>query len=190
MKMDDIYEDAVALIAESREGTGRIARIVQDLKNFAHPGEEKETSFNVNENVESTLNIVWNELKYKAVVHKDYGDIPRVLGFPQQLNQVFMNLLVNAAQAIRDKGEIRISTRADNGYIEIRISDTGVGIPPENLPKLFDPFFTTKEVGKGTGLGLHVAYSIIEKHNGSISVESTVGVGTTFIVRIPTHLNS
>ncbi len=190
LKMDDIYEDAAALIAESREGTGRIARIVQDLKNFAHPGEEKETSFNVNENIESTLNIVWNELKYKASVRKDYGDIPRVLGYPQQLNQVFMNLLVNAAQAIKDKGEIRISTKSDGGYIEIGISDTGVGIPPENLPKLFDPFFTTKEVGKGTGLGLHVAYSIIEKHNGSIDVESTVGAGTTFTVRIPIHLNS
>ena len=190
LKMDDIYEDAAALIAESREGTGRIARIVQDLKNFAHPGEEKETSFNVNENIESTLNIVWNELKYKASVRKDYGDIPRILGYPQQLNQVFMNLLVNAAQAIKDRGEIRISTKSEGGYIEIRISDTGVGIPPENLPKLFDPFFTTKEVGKGTGLGLHVAYSIIEKHNGSIDVESTVGAGTTFIVRIPIQLNS
>ncbi len=189
LKIDLIIEDVVALIAESREGTERISRIVQDLKNFAHPGEEKETSFNVNENVESTLNIVWNELKYKAVVHKDYGDIPRILGYPQQLNQVFMNLLVNAAQAIKDKGEIRISTKSDGGYIEIGISDTGVGIPPENLPKLFDPFFTTKEVGKGTGLGLHVAYSIIEKHNGSIDVQSTVGAGTTFTVRIPTHLN-
>jgi PAS domain S-box-containing protein len=189
VKIDDVHEDAVALIAESREGTGRISRIVQDLKNFAHPGEEKETAFNVNENIESTLNIVWNELKYKAVVHKDYGDIPRIMGYPQQLNQVFMNILVNAAQAIPEKGEIRIATKADGGDIEITISDTGVGIPPENLPKLFDPFFTTKEVGKGTGLGLHVAYSIIEKHRGSIAVDSTVGAGTTFTVRIPIQYN-
>ena len=190
VRIDDIHEDAVALIGESQEGTGRISRIVQDLKNFAHPGEEKETTFNVNENIESTLNIVWNELKYKAVVRKDYGDIPRILGYPQQLNQVFMNLLVNAAQAIPDKGEIRISTKSDGGYIEIGISDTGVGIPPENLPKLFDPFFTTKEVGKGTGLGLHVAYSIIEKHRGTIAVDSTVGTGTTFTVRIPIQYNA
>ena len=190
LKIGDIQEDAVALITESRDGTGRIARIVQDLKNFAHPGEEKQTSFNLNENIESTLNIVWNELKYKAVVHKDYGDIPNLRGYPQQLNQVFMNILVNAAQAIKERGEIRLSTRVDGGFIEIRISDTGIGIPPENLSKLFDPFFTTKEVGKGTGLGLHVAYSIIEKHNGNITVESTVGVGTTFIIRIPMHFNN
>jgi len=185
LKIDMVIEDIVAVIAESREGTGRISRIVQDLKNFAHPGEEKETLFNVNENIESTLVIVWNELKYKTVVHRDFGDIPRTLGHPQQLNQVFMNLLVNAAQAIKEKGEIRISTRAENGCIEIKIADTGVGIPPENIPKLFDPFFTTKEVGKGTGLGLHVSYSIVEKHDGTISVESEVGVGTTFTVRIP-----
>jgi signal transduction histidine kinase len=185
LNIDMVIGDIVAVISESLEGTGRITRIVQDLKNFAHPGEEKESMFNVNENIESTLGIVWNELKYKTVVHKDFGDIPRIRGYPQQLNQVFMNLLVNAAQAIKEKGEIRISTRADNGYIDIKIADTGMGIPPENLPKLFDPFFTTKEVGKGTGLGLHVSYSIVEKHHGTIAVESDVGVGTTFTVRIP-----
>jgi signal transduction histidine kinase len=185
LNIDMVIEDIVAVISESLEGTGRITRIVQDLKNFAHPGEEKESMFNVNENIESTLGIVWNELKYKTVVHKDFGDIPRLRGYPQQLNQVFMNLLVNAAQAIKEKGEIRISTRAENGCIEIKIADTGVGIPPENIPKLFDPFFTTKEVGKGTGLGLHVSYSIVEKHNGTIAVESEVGAGTTFTVRIP-----
>jgi two-component system NtrC family sensor kinase len=189
LKIGMVFDDVVALIAESREGTGRISRIVQDLKNFAHPGEEKRTTFNVNENIESTLSIVWNELKYKAVVYKDYGDIPQMLGYPQQLNQVFLNLFINAVQAIKEKGEIRISTREVDGHIEIKIADTGVGIPPENLPKLFDPFFTTKEVGKGTGLGLHVAYSIIEKHNGNIDVESTIGVGTTFIVRIPIQTN-
>jgi len=96
-----------------------------------------------------------------------------------------MNLLVNAAQAIEKQGEIKIVTGADDGYVEIRISDTGKGIPEENLSKIFDPFFTTKEVGKGTGLGLNVAYNIIKKHNGTIDVESTVGKGTTFTIRIP-----
>jgi PAS domain S-box-containing protein len=185
MDIGYIIEDVVPLIAESREGTERIRRIVQDLKNFAHPGDEKLRTVNVNDSIESTLNIVWNEVKYKAVVHKEYGDIPEIQGYPQQLNQVFMNILVNAAQAIKDKGEIRIATRVDDGHAEIKFTDTGVGIPKENLPKLFDPFFTTKDVGKGTGLGLHVAYSIIKKHNGTIDVDSTVNKGTTFTIRIP-----
>ncbi|MBW1741634.1 MAG: histidine kinase, partial [Deltaproteobacteria bacterium] len=122
-----------------------------------------------------TLNVVWNELKYKAKVVKEYGDLPQVKCYPQQLNQVFMNLLVNAAQAIEKEGEIRIVTRPVNGYAEIKISDTGMGIPEENLSMIF----------KGTGLGLNVAYNIIKKHNGTIDVESTVGKGTTFTIRIP-----
>jgi signal transduction histidine kinase len=144
------------------------------------------TMTDINANIESTLNIIWNELKYKAVVHKEYGDIPAIYCYPQQLNQVFMNILVNAAQAIKEKGEIRITTRNDHaGNIEVRIQDNGIGIPEENISKLFNPFFTTKEVGKGTGLGLNVAYNIVQKHQGSIEIESKVGVGTTFIVRIP-----
>ncbi|MGO9137270.1 MAG: PAS domain S-box protein [Syntrophales bacterium] len=185
--VDFIIKDAVDLIGESREGTGRIGRIVQDLKNFAHPGDEKLRTVNINNSIESTLNIVWNELKYKAVVHKEYGDVPDTLCYPQQLNQVFMNILVNAAQAIKEKGEISIVTKAVDGHAEIKFADTGVGIPKENLPKIFDPFFTTKDVGKGTGLGLHVAYNIIEKHNGTIEVDSTVNKGTTFTVKIPIH---
>jgi signal transduction histidine kinase len=140
----------------------------------------------LNKGIESTLNIVWNELKYKAQVIKDLGRIPLVKCYPQRLNQVFMNILVNAAQAIEDKVEIRITTRAENGYVEIRISDTGKGIPPEVLPKIFDPFFTTKGVGKGTGLGLSMAYNIIQRHKGTIDVESEVGKGATFIIRLQT----
>jgi signal transduction histidine kinase len=138
----------------------------------------------INNCIESTLNIVWNELKYKAEVIKDLGDIPPIECYPQRLNQVFMNILVNAAQAIENKGEIRITTRADNEHVEIRISDTGTGIPPDVLPKIFDPFFTTKDVGKGTGLGLNMAYNIIQKHKGTIDVESEAGKGTTFIIRL------
>jgi signal transduction histidine kinase len=125
-------------------------------------------------------------VKYKADVYKEYGNIPKIYCHPQELNQVFMNILVNASQAIEGKGEIRISTGDDHdGNIEIKIQDNGIGIPEENISKLFNPFFTTKDVGKGTGLGLHVAYSIIQKHRGTIEVESKVGVGTTFIVKIP-----
>ena len=183
--IDFVLNDISDLVKESREGTGRIKKIVLNLKDFAHPGEDKPMYADINKNMESTLNVVWNELKYKAKVVKEYGDLPEVQCYPQQLNQVFVNLLVNAAQAIEKEGEIKIVTEADDGCVEIRISDTGKGIPEENLSKIFDPFFTTKEVGKGTGLGLNVAYNIIEKHNGTIDAESTVGKGTMFTIRIP-----
>uniref|UniRef100_A0A7C4MSI4 histidine kinase n=1 Tax=Desulfatirhabdium butyrativorans TaxID=340467 RepID=A0A7C4MSI4_9BACT len=183
--VDFILEDLPNLVRESREGLDRIRKIVIDLKDFAHPGEDTLKLADLNQNIDSTLNIVWNEIKYKAVVHKEYGDIPQVNCYPQQLNQVFMNLLVNAAQAITDKGEIRIATRTEGDSVIVTISDTGCGIPAENIHRIFDPFFTTKEVGKGTGLGLHVAYNVIRKHNGTIAVESAPGKGTTFIVRLP-----
>ncbi len=114
-------------------------------------------------------------------------DLPQVKCYPQQLNQVFMNILVNAAQAIEKQGEIRIGTRETNGFVEIVIGDTGQGIPEANLSRIFDPFFTSKEIGKGTGLGLNVAYNIIKKHQGSIDVRSQVGIGTTFTIRIPVN---
>ena len=183
--VDFIMNDILDLIKDCQEGTERIKKIVLDLKDFAHPGEDKLQTADVNKGIESTLNVVWNELKYKATVTKNYGDLPPVKCYPQQLNQVFMNFFVNAAQAIKDQGEITISTRADDSHVEIKISDTGKGIPKENLVKIFDPFFTTKEVGKGTGLGLNVAYNIIKKHKGTIDVESEVGKGTTFIIKIP-----
>ncbi len=180
-----ILNDISHLIAESYEGTDKIKKIIQDLKDFAHPGEDKLKYADINKNLDSTLNVVWNELKYKAKVIKDYGDLPDVKCYPQQLNQVFANLLVNAAQAIERQGEIKIITHSVNEHVEVFISDTGSGIPPENLPKIFDPFYTTKEVGKGTGLGLNVSYNIIKKHGGTIDVESTVGAGTTFKICIP-----
>jgi signal transduction histidine kinase len=184
--IDYIMDDTPNLIKESQEGTYRIKKIVTDLKDFAHPGEQGLIYANINKNLDSTLNIVWNELKYKATVTKDYGDLPQVQCYPQQINQVFMNILVNAAQAIEKQGEIRIATRAVDGYVEIEISDNGVGIPKEDLLEIFDPFFTTKGVGKGTGLGLSMAYNIIQRHKGTIDVESEVGKGTTFIIRLQT----
>ncbi|MDA8138558.1 MAG: ATP-binding protein [Desulfobacteraceae bacterium] len=114
-----------------------------------------------------------------------FGVIPTVSGYPQQLNQVFMNILVNAAQAIERQGRITVKTIAENGSVVVTISDTGCGIPPQNIPKIFDPFFTTKEVGKGTGLGMNIAYNIVKKHHGAIEVQSEVGKGTTFTVRLP-----
>ncbi|MBE9547291.1 MAG: response regulator [Proteobacteria bacterium] len=183
--IDFILDDISGLIDESREGTERIKKIALDLKDLAHPGEDKLKFEDINRNLASTLNVVWNELKYKATVTKDYGELPEVECYPQQLKQVFTNILVNAAQAIEEKGEIGIVTRVVDEYVEIKISDTGKGIPEENLSRLFDPFFTTKEVGKGTGLGLNIAYKIINKHNGTIDVESEAGKGTTFTIRVP-----
>jgi two-component system, NtrC family, sensor kinase len=186
--MDFLLDDTPKLINECIEGTKRIKQIVLDLKDFAHPGESELKYSDINKNMDSTLNVVWNEIKYKAVVKKDYGDLPLIKCYPQQLNQVFMNILVNAAQAIKKEGEINIVTRNAGRYVNIIISDTGCGIPPENIPKIFDPFFTTKEVGKGTGLGLNVAYNIIKKHNGILDVKSKPGEGTSFMISIPINL--
>jgi signal transduction histidine kinase len=136
--------------------------------------------------LESTINIVWNELKYKCTLQKDYGDLPLIYCLPSQLNQVFMNLLVNAAQAIETKGEITLTTRRlDEDSVQFSIADTGHGITPEHLPHLFEPFFTTKPVGKGTGLGLSIVWGIIAKHRGKIEVASQVGLGTSFTITLP-----
>jgi signal transduction histidine kinase len=180
-----IMGDFENVISESLEGLMRVAKIVADLKNFAHMKADETEWVDINTNIESTLNIVWNELKYKAEVIKELGELPQVRCFPQRINQVVMNLLVNAGQAIRERGRICIKTSAANGHVKIEISDSGEGIAPENLNKIFDPFFTTKEVGKGTGLGLNVAYNIIKSHKGRIDVQSTSGQGTTFSIELP-----
>ena len=185
LKLDYITEDIKGLIAESLDGSERVQKIVQGLKSFARVDEAEYKYANMNECIESTINIVWNELKYKATLKKDYGNLPLTKCYPQQMNQVFMNLLINAGHAIEKQGEITIKTWDEDGSILIAISDTGHGIPKENLNNIFEPFFTTKEVGKGTGLGLSITYEIIQKHNGEITVESEVGKGTTFTVRIP-----
>ncbi len=180
-----IRQDIGELIAESEEGTERIKKIVEDLKHFAHPGQDKVQDTDINKELESTLNVVKNELKYKAAVVTELNPLPIIQANPQQLNQVFVNILVNAAQSIENMGEIRIKTRHVDGHVEIGISDTGCGIAKENISKIFDPFFTTKEVGKGTGLGMNIAYNIIKKHNGHIDVRSEAGKGTHFRITIP-----
>lgn len=183
--IDFLMEDVIDLISDCKEGTRRIKTIVMDLKAFAHPGDETMQSTDINNGLKSTLNLANNELKYKALVKTDFGKIPFVMAIPQQLNQVFMNILVNAAQAIEKKGEISVKTREVKGVVEVVISDTGCGIPQERLTKIFDPFFTTKPVGMGTGLGMHIVRNIIEKHNGDIQIQSQEGKGTTFTVRLP-----
>jgi len=185
LKIDYIREDIESLISESLDGADRVKKIVQNLKSFSRVDEAEYKVADINECIESTLNIVWNELKYKSEIVKEYGEIPVTKCYPQQLNQVFMNLLVNAVQAIEKQGEIRIRTWSEGGWINISIADTGSGISGDKLNRIFDPFFTTKPVGQGTGLGLSIVYDIVKKHCGDITVESEPGKGTTFVLKIP-----
>jgi signal transduction histidine kinase len=177
--------DIVQLMAESKDGLNRVAKIVRDLKDFSRAGDASFQWADLHQGLESTLNIVWNELKYKCTIKKDYGVLPQVWCVPSQINQIFMNLLVNAAHAIPEKGEITIRTRQQGEEVFVAISDTGTGIAPEHLNRIFEPFFTTKPVGKGTGLGLSLAYSIAQKHQGRIEVHSEPGTGTTFTLWLP-----
>ncbi|MBU1872091.1 MAG: GHKL domain-containing protein [Candidatus Omnitrophica bacterium] len=172
---------------ESLEGAQRIKKIVQDLRTFSRKSELQHVSVDINQILESTLSIVWNEIKYKVDVIKDYQAKTNIYSDPTELSQVFLNLLINASQAIGDKGSITLSTWQNDEDIFIRVSDTGCGISQEVLPKIFDPFFTTNK--KGTGLGLSVSYNIVKKYNGDIRVQSTVGEGTSFTVRLPKELS-
>jgi two-component system NtrC family sensor kinase len=183
--IDFIITDLSNIFTECREGTDRIQKIVADLKNFACPGEPERQLADINQGLDATINIVWNQLTYKADLIKEYGNLPRINCHSQQINQVFMNILVNAADAIEEDGTIRVRTSVQGDNIEVHVSDTGRGIPKQNLSKIFDPFFTTKEIGKGTGLGLSMSYGIIKKHNGKILVESEVGKGTQFTIILP-----
>ena len=185
LKIDFILDDSKALLEESHEGIERVKKIVQDLKSFSRVDQSECKLSNINDCVESTINIVWNEIKYKANLTRDYGDIPLLKCYPQQLNQVFMNLLVNAAQAIDKDGEILARTSLEGDTVVISISDSGKGIPEDVLQKVFEPFFTTKPVGVGTGLGLSISYDIVKKHGGEMTVESRPGEGTCFTIRLP-----
>ncbi|WP_334169975.1 response regulator [Zoogloea sp.] len=184
---DFLHEDIFQLLAESQDGLTRVQDIVQNLKDFSRVGESGFGWADIHACLDSTLNIIWNELKYKCTVVKHYDpSLPQVYCIASQLNQVFMNLLVNAGHAIAEKGEITITTgHTPDGMVQVAISDTGCGISAEHLPHLFEPFFTTKPIGKGTGLGLSITYGIIGKHKGCIDVSSEVGKGTTFTVKLP-----
>ncbi len=184
-----LKEDIPNLMGESRDGIQRVRKIVQDLKDFSRVDARQEwESVDLHAGIDSTLNIVNNEIKYKADVVKHYGPLPEVQCLPSEMNQVFMNLLVNAAHAIpAERGTITISTGVDGANAWVEVADTGAGIAPENLQRIFDPFFTTKPVGKGTGLGLSLSYGIVQKHGGRMEVSSELGVGTRFRITIPIH---
>jgi signal transduction histidine kinase len=185
-----LREDVGNLLSESMDGLQRVKQIVQNLKDFSHIDESEKHLANLEQGLDSTLNVVWNELKYKAEIVKEYGGIPEIECIPSQLNQVFLNLLINAAQAIESHGIITIRTGQEGKNVWVEIEDTGKGIKPEHLNRIFDPFFTTKPVGSGTGLGLSLSYGIVQKHGGSIEVKSEVGKSTVFRVVLPLNDNS
>lgn len=180
-----LMEDLASLVTESLDGANRVRTVIADLKTYAHPGEGEMNYHNLNEIIERTLNIAANEIRYKAEIVKDLGELPEVMCLANQLGQVFLNLLVNAAQAIEKDGVIRIRTWAADGDAHCTISDNGCGMTPEVQAHIFDPFYTTKKVGEGTGLGLSIVQSIVRRHGGHIDVESAVGEGTVFTVIIP-----
>jgi signal transduction histidine kinase len=174
------------------DGVGRVSTIVKAMKEFAHPDSEEQSPADLNHALETTLLVASNEYKYVAKVRTDFAELPPVVCNVGELNQVFLNFIVNASHAIHDAGkdsetgEIWISTELVDDMAVIRIRDNGCGIPAENLSKLYDPFFTTKEVGRGTGQGLSIAHTIlVDKHRGAVSASSEVGVGTEFVLKIP-----
>lgn len=180
-----IRNDVSDLMNESAQGIERVKHIITALKDFSRSDDERTEASDLQQAMESTLSVVWNELKYKAEVETDFVKLPLVDCNLGQINQVFMNLLLNAAQSIEGFGKIKISTRALDNRVEVIVEDSGYGIKPEHRSRIFEPFFTTKPVGEGTGLGLPLAYNIIKKHGGSIELESTPGKGTQFVVSLP-----
>jgi len=182
-----IIEDANQVITSATE---RVSNIVRRLKSFARLDEAEYEDVNIHDGIEDTLTIVHHELKHKATVERHYGDIPIINGNHGQLNQVYLNILINAVQSIEDKGTITISTFVKNDHVNIQFKDTGIGIPQNALKKIFDPGYTTKGVGVGTGLGLSICYRIVHEHGGKIIVESEVGKGTAFTIALPISLSA
>jgi len=180
-----LREDLKDLLSESREGIERVKTIISAMKDFSHIEEEEFKQADLHRGIETTLNVVNNELKYKAEVVRDFGELPHVECIASQINQVIMNLLVNAAHAIEDFGKITIRTRHQGDSVTLEVEDTGKGIASEHLNRIFEPFFTTKGIGKGTGLGLSLSFNIIKKHNGEIEVHSEPGQGTRFRITLP-----
>jgi signal transduction histidine kinase len=183
--LDYILKDLGQIIKESKEGLLRIIDIVNSLRYFAHEGSTEISNININNEIETTLKLAWNEIKYKCKVIKKLEKTPIIKGYPGELNQVLLNLFINAAQAIKEQGTIIVETKSDEEFVTINITDTGIGISLENIPKVFDPFFTTKEIGTGTGLGLSISQGIVKKHHGTIDVKSELNKGTTFSIRLP-----
>ena len=185
--LDFLRDDIPELMRESKEGIVRVRQIVQDLKDFSRADSNQDWQLaNLHQGIDSTLNVVASEVKYKADVVREYGEIPDIECLPSQLNQVVMNLVVNAAHAMGEqRGCITVRTGTEGDRVWLEVADNGSGIGPETMKRIFEPFFTTKPVGKGTGLGLSVSYGIVQKHHGRIEVRSVIGEGSTFRVTLP-----
>ena len=181
-----ITVDLPQLMAESREGIERVTQIVRNLKEFSYSDRDHAwKSADLHVGLESTINMVWNELKYKVVLERNYGKLPLVQCRLSELNQVFMNILLNASQAISERGTVTVSTGVEGSEVWVEIQDTGEGMDEHVRQNIFDPFFTTKPVGSGTGLGLSISYGIVKSHNGRIEVRSTPGAGSCFRITLP-----
>jgi signal transduction histidine kinase len=185
LEIEYVLSDVPGLLADAREGAARVARIVRDLKMFSHSGGGEAVDADLHQILESTLTILATELKCRAEVVRQYGGLPLVRCHLSQIQQVFLNLIVNAIQAMPERGTITLRTGGTSQEAWVEVSDTGCGIPAKHLPRIFDPFFTTKPVGQGTGLGLAISYGIVERHGGRIEVTSQEGGGTTFRVVLP-----
>jgi signal transduction histidine kinase len=180
-----LTQDLTQLIEESQEGVQRVSKIVLDLKNFSRSGDGAKEWSDLHAGIETTVNIVWNQLKYKAEVVRDFGTLPLVHCVASQINQVVMNLLINAEQAITGRGHITLRTGVQGEQVWFEVEDDGCGISAENQVRIFEPFYTSKPIGQGTGLGLSITFGIVQQHHGSITVQSTPGKGSTFRVTLP-----
>ncbi|MCH9671404.1 MAG: HAMP domain-containing protein [Gammaproteobacteria bacterium] len=185
IEVEYIMEDLPALVGESADGAERVKKIVSALRDFSHGDTGDWQSFDMHRGIESTLSLVRNDLKDKATIHRAFQELPEVECNGSQIQQVIMNLLVNAGQAIEANGNITIRTCVVGESVQVEVADDGAGIAPEHLAKVFDPFFTTKDVGVGSGLGLSISYGIVQSHGGELSVDSELGVGTTFTITLP-----
>jgi len=184
----ETLKDLRSLIKESEEGVERIRTIIQSLKRFTEPPKSMPELADVNDIIENILNLISSDISRKGRLVKDLGRIPRIQCHPQELGQVFINIISNAANAVRENGEILISTRVQNGQVQVKIQDNGIGMTPEQMSRIFDPFYSGLGVGNKKGLGLSVSYGTVKSHGGEILVESEPGKGSTFIVALPTGI--
>lgn len=185
VELDFILEDLDKLIQAFYDGAERTKNLVWNLRNFSHNDEGEPHEVDVIECIENSLTLLAHIYKHRVTLHRDYNNIPKIIGYASHLNQVFMNLLANAGEAIQGKGDVWLSAHLNEDKVIISIKDNGKGIPKKFINRIFDPFFTTKTRGEGIGLGLSISYSIIEKHKGKIWVESQEGMGTTFTIQLP-----
>jgi two-component system, NtrC family, sensor kinase len=175
-----------------QRGAQRTKAIVSALHNYSRTDDESVVDFDVNRSIDDSLELLRHLMKQNITVNKHYDEVGRIRGHAGQINQVFMNLMTNAAQALagRENANLTITTKGDTAGVEVKISDDGPGIPPDVLPRIWDPFFTTKDVGEGTGLGLSIVHELVERHGGTIDVDTKVGAGTTFTVKLPRQIPS